>query len=119
MLRTRIHTPPCCVISQFIPFLLTIPFRHAAASYGHLHVLEYLIEQGGDINVLDEDGDTPLYTVESIETAKFMFEHGATLDTRNAEGLSVCLAFATVPFPVPRPFLMFSSAYRALVCRLP
>lgn len=62
---------------------------HAAASYGHLELLEYLISKGGDINVTDEDGDTPLYTVESVQVAKWMVEHGAEADVRNAEGLSV------------------------------
>ncbi|KZT56932.1 ankyrin [Calocera cornea HHB12733] len=61
---------------------------HAAASYGHLHVLEYLISQGGDVNVLDEDGDSPLYTVEDVQTAQYLVEKGATWDMRNAEGLT-------------------------------
>ncbi|KAF8071732.1 hypothetical protein FPV67DRAFT_1482477 [Lyophyllum atratum] len=61
---------------------------HAAASYGQLPVLEYLISRGGDVNVADEDGDTPLYTVENIETARFLVDHGATIDRRNSEGVS-------------------------------
>ncbi|OBZ72206.1 Ankyrin repeat-containing protein P1E11.10 [Grifola frondosa] len=65
--------------------------RHAAASYGHLNVLEYLISQGGDVNVTDNDGDTPLYVVENIESARFLVEHGATVDHRNSEGISVSM----------------------------
>lgn len=61
---------------------------HAAASYGHLHVLEYLISQGGDVNITDEDGDTPLYAVENVETARYLVEHGAVVDRRNADGVS-------------------------------
>lgn len=41
------------------------------------------------MNVIDEDGDTPLYTVEMIEVAKWLVEHGAIVDRVNAEGLSV------------------------------
>ncbi|KAH6913037.1 ankyrin repeat-containing domain protein [Coprinopsis sp. MPI-PUGE-AT-0042] len=61
---------------------------HAAASYGHVDVLEYLISKGGDVNITDDDGDTPLYTVENIETAKWLIDHGSVVDRRNSEGIS-------------------------------
>ncbi|KAA1467477.1 hypothetical protein DENSPDRAFT_832538 [Dentipellis sp. KUC8613] len=79
---------------------------HAAASYGHTHVLDYLIHHGisdsssqpaslhhgntigGDVNVTDEDGDTPLYTVENVETARYLVEHGAIVDRRNNDHIS-------------------------------
>ncbi len=42
---------------------------HAAASYGHRDLLYKLINvYNGDINVRDEDGDTPLHHVEDYET---------------------------------------------------
>jgi hypothetical protein len=82
--------------------------RHAAASYGHLDILTYLISKGtkvgdssfqlihivadGNVNVSDEDGDTPLYTVENIETARFLVDSGADILWRNHEGLTVCQA---------------------------
>jgi uncharacterized protein len=62
--------------------------RHAAASYGHIPVLEYLVSKGGDVNVTDEDGDTPLYTVETTDIARWLIDHGAKTDIRNAEGLT-------------------------------
>jgi uncharacterized protein len=40
--------------------------------------------------VSDEDGDTPLYTVENIETARFLVDNGADLMWRNDDGLTVC-----------------------------
>jgi hypothetical protein len=51
---------------------------------------------GGDVNVTDSDGDTPLYTVENIETARFLVEHGAIVDRRNNEGISVCFYYTVV-----------------------
>jgi uncharacterized protein len=39
--------------------------------------------------VTDEDGDTPLYTIENIETARFLLDHGADPTWRNHEGLTV------------------------------
>lgn len=45
---------------------------------------------GGDVNITDNDGDTPLYTVETVETARFLVEHGAVVDRTNNEGISVC-----------------------------
>jgi ankyrin repeat protein len=91
------------------PLLISV-CRHAAASYGHIDILEYLISQGGlssnlvvdsssrrhaggDVNVIDDDGDTPLYTVENVETARWLVEHGATVMRTNSEGVSVCSVF--------------------------
>jgi hypothetical protein len=52
----------------------------------------YLISKGGNINITDEDGDTPLYTVESIECARFLIEDcGADPKWKNGEGITVCL----------------------------
>jgi uncharacterized protein len=42
--------------------------------------------------VTDEDGDTPLYTIENIETARVLLDHGADPIWRNHEGLTVCRA---------------------------
>lgn len=47
---------------------------HAAASYGHILLLKYLIEKGGDINIQDTEGDTPLHHVEDLKTAKYIVE---------------------------------------------
>lgn len=44
---------------------------------------------GGDVNIVDDDGDTPLYTVEDIKTAQFLVEQGAVVDRTNNEGVSV------------------------------
>ncbi|KAJ6513331.1 ankyrin repeat-containing domain protein [Mycena sanguinolenta] len=70
------------------PDAFTYTPMHAAASYGHLQVLEYLISRGGDVNVVDADGDTPIYTVENVQTARFLVDHGAVLDRHNSEGVS-------------------------------
>ncbi|KAJ7227137.1 ankyrin [Mycena pura] len=75
-------------LSPNAPDEYTYTPMHAAASYGQLHVLEYLISRGGDVNVEDGDGDTPIYTVENVETAKFLVDHGAVIDRQNSEGVS-------------------------------
>ena len=49
------------------------------------------LDIGGDVNVTDEDGDTPLYTVEDVATARWLVEHGAVVDRTNGEGVSVCI----------------------------
>lgn len=60
---------------------------HAAASYAHIDVLDWLISNaGGDVNVTDEDGDTPLFTVESVAMAQALVERGANPQHRNHEG---------------------------------
>ncbi|KAI0701198.1 ankyrin repeat-containing domain protein [Cytidiella melzeri] len=76
-------------LSANIPDPNTYTPMHAAASYGHVNVLEYLITQGGgDVNITDEDGDTPLYAVEEVATARWLVEHGADMNRRNSEGVS-------------------------------
>ncbi|KAF6063654.1 Ankyrin repeats (many copies) family protein [Candida albicans] len=62
---------------------------HAAASYGHLNLLQYLIEKGGDINIQDNEGDTPLHHVEDLKTAKYIVEKlGASYKIKNNDGLT-------------------------------
>lgn len=62
---------------------------HAAASYAHLELLEYLLSAGGNVNVTDGDGDTPLFTCETLPAARWLVEHGADVGHRNGEGETV------------------------------
>lgn len=64
--------------------------RHAAASYAHLELLAYLISVGGDINLVDDEGETPLFTAETIEAAQWLVENGAEVGWTNTEGQTVC-----------------------------
>lgn len=62
---------------------------HAAASYGHHDLLGYLIEHGGNINVQDNEGDTPLHHVEDVPTAKLLVEkYKADYKIKNNDGLT-------------------------------
>ncbi|OCF45446.1 ankyrin repeat-containing protein [Kwoniella heveanensis CBS 569] len=61
---------------------------HAASSYAHFDLLEYLLSKGGDPNIQDDDGDTPLYVVESVEVARWLVEQGADPASVNEEGLT-------------------------------
>lgn len=66
--------------------------RHAAASYHHFELLEYLLSVGGDINIPDAEGETPLFTVEGAEAARWLVEHGADVAAENGDGQAVsCL----------------------------
>ena len=64
---------------------LTRLVRLPTKLYSYLHILT-----GGDVNITDEDGDTPLYVVENVETARYLVEHGATINRRNHEDMTVC-----------------------------
>ncbi|THV03222.1 hypothetical protein K435DRAFT_775109 [Dendrothele bispora CBS 962.96] len=83
---------------------------HAAASYGRLEVLDYLISKGGDVNIADSDGDTPLYTVETVETARYLVEKGAIVDRVNEEGISP-ITHLSEDFPQVVAFLQTHSSF--------
>ena len=60
---------------------------HAAASYGHIDLLKLLISKGGDINVQDEEGDTPLHHVEDVNLARLLVEElKADWEKKNHDG---------------------------------
>ncbi|KAG7089779.1 hypothetical protein E1B28_011431 [Marasmius oreades] len=98
-------------ISPNAPDSFTYTPMHAAASYGHLHVLEYLISKGGDVNITDSDGDTPLYTVENIVTARFLVDHGATINLVNHERISP-ITHLSEDFPQISSFLESHPSHR-------
>ena len=50
------------------------------------------------MNIADGDGDTPLYTVENLETARFLVQHGAVVARHNNEGISVRISFIQSAF---------------------
>jgi hypothetical protein len=61
---------------------------HAAVSYSQLNVLRELIQKYRvNVNILDEDGETPLFAAESADVARCLLEElGADASIRNAEG---------------------------------
>ncbi|WVR05281.1 hypothetical protein IAU60_002293 [Kwoniella sp. DSM 27419] len=61
---------------------------HAAASYAHMELLTYLLSKNGDPNVTDDDGETPLFVVESLEVAQFLVERGCDPTMENEEGMT-------------------------------
>ncbi|PBL03682.1 ankyrin [Armillaria gallica] len=96
-----------------IPDEFTYTPMHAAASYGHIHILEFLLAHGGDVNITDDDGETPLYVVEDVVTARWLIEHGAVIDRTNNEGVSPIESLAE-DFPQVAEFLQAETAIRKL-----
>lgn len=64
---------------------------HAATSYNHISLLKKLVlEHGGNANIKDHDGDTPLFVAETVEVAKTLVEElHADPNHRNESGLTV------------------------------
>lgn len=54
-------------------------------------MLRLLVERGGDVNITDDDGETPLFVVESVNLARLLIELGANPRHTSAEGLTVRL----------------------------
>ncbi|EGV64874.1 hypothetical protein PSN45_005226 [Yamadazyma tenuis] len=62
---------------------------HAAASYGHIGLLRLLISKGGDINIQDNEGDTPLHHCEDVRTAKVLVKDlDCDWTIKNEDGLT-------------------------------
>lgn len=63
---------------------------HAAASYNHLDLLRTLINEfHADVNLKDEDGETPLFVAETVQMARVLAEElRADLTIQNDEGLT-------------------------------
>ena len=63
---------------------------HAATSFGHLDLLRALVQElQAPVNIVDEDGDTALFTAESVAVARLLVEDlSADLSRRNSENLT-------------------------------
>ncbi|KAI1616822.1 hypothetical protein EDD37DRAFT_60673 [Exophiala viscosa] len=70
---------------------------HAAASYNHLDLLRSLINEFGvDINLKDEDGETCLFVVETVEAAKCLVEElHVDVGVQNDEGMTAAKKFVS------------------------
>ena len=68
-----------------VPLLLH-PCSHAAASYGNLALLQWLLTNGASPSLLDEDGDSPLHACEDPSCADALLGAGADPFLFNAEG---------------------------------
>lgn len=58
---------------------------HAAASYGNKEVLQWLLANGGNHALRDEDGDTPLHSCEDEACARLLVDAGADIAAVNSE----------------------------------
>lgn len=63
---------------------------HAAASYNHLDLLRQVVSEFHvDPNIKDEDGETPLFVVETIQAAQVLVEElGTDITIKNSEDLT-------------------------------
>jgi len=61
---------------------------HAAASYNHLDLLKVLVNEFHvNVNIRDEDRETPLFVVETVEAAQLLLEElGADHNATNTDG---------------------------------
>ncbi|XP_025409140.1 myotrophin-like [Sipha flava] len=63
---------------------------HKACDYGHLDIVEYLIQNGADINKKDNFGITPLLCAlweNHLRVAKYLIDKGATTTLLTPQGL--------------------------------
>jgi uncharacterized protein len=57
---------------------------HAAVSYGHMDLLQYLVEVArANIRLRDMDGDEPIHVCEEPRIFEYLVEHGADPTAKN------------------------------------
>ncbi|KAK1957222.1 ankyrin repeat-containing protein [Colletotrichum sublineola] len=63
---------------------------HAAASYNHLELLRALVREFGvNVDLRDEDDETALFVVETVDAAKCLVEElGADIAAKGADGIT-------------------------------
>ena len=59
------------------------------------NIVLLLIEHGADINQKDENGDTPLFKVNSVSIAKILIDHGADINEQNNKGVTPLMRIAS------------------------
>ena len=63
---------------------------HLASKISDLHLMRLLIQEGGDVNAQNEDGDTPLHWAmnrgANYETTRLLIENGADLANHTLDG---------------------------------
>ena len=75
---------------------------HAAASGGDEDIINFLIDQGFNINTQTPDGWTPLFIAArdgQAQAAKLLIYRGAELNLQTNQGASALLMVLTQPFP--------------------
>ncbi|MEK6335707.1 MAG: ankyrin repeat domain-containing protein [Acidobacteriota bacterium] len=64
-------------------------YLHTAVNNEEIEdIAQLLIERGANVNVVDKDGATPLFRVESVKIARLLIERGANVNAANREGLT-------------------------------
>lgn len=66
---------------------------HAASSYNHFDLLRFLVARGGNVNLPDHEGETPIFVAETREMCALLIELGADAGRVNAEGQTVLERF--------------------------
>ena len=56
---------------------------HFACKHGYIHIVQFLIEKGADIEAKDKNQNTPLYFASSKghdPVVQYLIDHGAKID---------------------------------------
>eukprot|EP00523_Entomoneis_sp_CCMP467_P010881 CAMPEP_0168730942 /NCGR_PEP_ID=MMETSP0724-20121128/6994_1 /TAXON_ID=265536 /ORGANISM="Amphiprora sp., Strain CCMP467" /LENGTH=442 /DNA_ID=CAMNT_0008777903 /DNA_START=2293 /DNA_END=3621 /DNA_ORIENTATION=+ len=66
---------------------------HYASRHGHLNIVQYLVDNGGNVNSLNDTGESPLHwackqklKVGNLDVIRFLVEQGSSVNTKNNDG---------------------------------
>lgn len=68
--------------------MLKLTSASPLASYGRKEIVEFLMNNGADVSLKDNEGDTCLHYCTDEPCMRFLVGHGADIHAKNAEDLS-------------------------------
>ncbi len=89
--KNELKKDSSCNIVQGLKSPQSTTLAGFAAINGYLDALRLILEKGGDINVRDSEGETPLHKAAYLghtETAKFLIEKGADVNAKQRDGMT-------------------------------
>jgi len=76
---------------QYMDGTQVFTLLHNASSNGHFDIVQYLVQNGANVNAIDQTGDTPLHHAalfSNIQIVRYLVESGAYVNSMDRHGFT-------------------------------